>query len=98
VNFIRYADDFVITSRSKDLLEGKVQPLVEKFLQQRGLKLSPTKTITTHVEKGFDFLGQNVRRYPDGKLRVKPSKKNVKTFLDGTELRLKPGLACLLPI
>ena len=42
VNFIRYADDFVITSKSKDLLKGEVQPLVEQFLQQRGLKLSPT--------------------------------------------------------
>jgi hypothetical protein len=83
VNFIRYADDFVITSKSKDLLEGEVQPLVEQFLQQRGLKLSPTKTVITHVEKGFDFLGQNVRRYPNGKLLIKPSKKNVKTFLAG---------------
>src|SRR5205809_5832753 len=89
VNFIRYADDFVITSKSKDLLEGEVQPLVEKFLQQRGLKLSPKKTVITHVEKGFDFLGQNVRRYPDGKLRIKPSKKNVKTFLDGIRATIK---------
>jgi RNA-directed DNA polymerase len=83
VNFIRYADDFVITGRSKELLEGEVKPLVEQFLQQRGLELSPKKTVITHVEKGFDFLGQNVRRYPNGKLLIKPSKKNVKTFLDG---------------
>src|SRR5450755_1051809 len=83
VNFIRYADDFVITGRSKELLEGEVKPLVEQFLQQRGLELSPKKTVITHVEKGFDFLGQNVRRYPNGKLLIKPSKKNVKTFLGG---------------
>ena len=37
MNFIRYADDFVITGRSKELLEGEVKPLVEQFLQQRGL-------------------------------------------------------------
>jgi len=92
VNFIRYADDFVITSKSKNLLEGDVQSLVEQFLQQRGLKLSPTKTVITHVEKGFDFLGQNVRRYPDGKLRIKPSKKNVKTFLAGIRATIKAGL------
>src|SRR5580658_5317857 len=60
-----------------------VQPLVEQFLQQRGLELSPKKTVITHMEKGFDFLGQNVRRYPNGKLLIKPSKKNLKTFLDG---------------
>src|SRR5467141_1312607 len=92
INFIRYADDFVVTSKSKDLLEGEVQPLVEQFLQQRGLKLSPTKTVTTHVEKGFDFLGQNVRRYPNGKLLIKPSKKNVKTFLAGIRATIKAGL------
>jgi RNA-directed DNA polymerase len=47
------------------------------------LELSPAKTVITHVEKGFDFLGQNVRKYPNGKLLIKPSKKNVKTFLGG---------------
>jgi RNA-directed DNA polymerase len=82
VNFVRYADDFVITSKSKALLEGEIKPLVEEFLQERGLELSPTKTVITHVEHGFDFLGQNVRRYPNGKLLIKPSKKNVGTFLD----------------
>src|SRR5215470_1454526 len=92
VNFIRYADDFVVTSKSKDLLEGEVQPLVEQFLQQRGLKLSPTKTVITRVEKGFDFLGQNVRRYPNGKLLIKPSKRNVKTFLAGIRATIKAGL------
>ena len=75
VNFIRYADDFVITGRTKELLEGEIKPIVEQFLQERGLELSPTKTVITHVEKGFDFR-QNVRRYPNGKLRIQPSKKN----------------------
>jgi RNA-directed DNA polymerase len=89
VNFIRYADDFVITSKSKELLEGEVQPVVEQFLQQRGLELSPKKTVITHVEKGFDFLGQNVRRYPNGKLLITPSKKNVKTFLEGIRQTIK---------
>src|SRR5207245_2689468 len=60
VNLVRYADDFVITSKSKELLAGEIKPLVEQFLQERGLELSPTKTVITHVEHGFDFLGQNV--------------------------------------
>jgi len=89
VNFIRYADDFVITSKSKELLEREVQPVVEQFLQQRGLELSLKKTVITHVEKGFDFLGQNVRRYPNGKLLITPSKKNMKTFLDGIRQTIK---------
>jgi RNA-directed DNA polymerase len=89
VNLVRYADDFVITSKSKELLEGEIKPLVEQFLQERGLELSPTKTVITHVEHGFDFLGQNVRRYPNGKLLIKPSKKNVGTFLEGIRRTIK---------
>jgi len=92
LNFIRYADDFIITSKSKELLEREIKPLVEQFLQKRGLELSPTKTVITHVEKGFDFLGQNVRRYPNGKLLSKPSKKNVKTFLEGVRRTIKAAL------
>jgi RNA-directed DNA polymerase len=89
VNLVRYADDFVITSKSKELLEGEIKPLVEQFLQERGLELSPTKTVITHVEHGFDFLGQNVRRYPNGKLLTKPSKKNVGTFMKGIRRTIK---------
>ncbi len=89
VNLVRYADDFVITSKSKELLEGEIKPLVEHFLQERGLELSPKKTVITHVEHGFDFLGQNVRRYPNGKLLIKPSKKNVKIFLEGIRRTIK---------
>jgi RNA-directed DNA polymerase len=92
VNLIRYADDFIITGRTKELLEGKVKALVEQFLRPRGLELSPKKTVITHVEQGFDFLGQNVRKYPNGKLLIKPSKKNVKTFLDGVRKTIKAGL------
>jgi len=92
VNFIRYADDFIVTGRSKDLLEREVKPLIEQFLRERGLELSPTKTIITHVETGFDFLGQNVRRYPDGMRRIKPSKKNVKRFLGDIRRTIKAAL------
>jgi RNA-directed DNA polymerase len=41
------------------------------------------------VEQGFDFLGQNVRRYPNGKLLIKPSKKKVRTFLEGIRRTIK---------
>jgi RNA-directed DNA polymerase len=80
VNYVRYADDFVITGISKELLVDKVLPTVESFMAERGLALSPEKTVITHIEQGFDFLGQNVRKY-DGKCLIKPSHKNVKTFL-----------------
>lgn len=79
VNLIRYADDFVITGASKELLE-EAKSLMEDFLQQRGLALSEEKTKIVHIEEGFDFLGWNVRKY-DGKLLIKPAKKNVQAFL-----------------
>jgi RNA-directed DNA polymerase len=81
VNYIRWADDFVITGSSQELLETEVKPLVEAFLRERGLKLSPEKTRITPIETGFDFLGQNVRKYRDGKIIITPSAGNVKTFL-----------------
>ena len=92
VNFIRYADDFLITCKSRDLLERKIKPLIAEFLRGRGLELSPTKTVITRVEKGFDFLGQNVRRYPNGKLLTRPSRKNVKTFLGVIRTTIKAAL------
>ena len=39
-----YADDFIITSASKEVLETKVKPTVELFLHERGLELSQEKT------------------------------------------------------
>lgn len=81
VSLVRYADDFVITGSSKELLENEVKPIVERFLAERGLQLSVEKTKITHIQEGFDFLGQNVRKY-GRKLLIKPSSKNVKTFLD----------------
>lgn len=81
VNFVRYADDFIITGCSKELLENEVKPLVERFLFERGLQLSPEKTCITHIEQGFDFLGQNTRKYGK-RLLTTPSKKNVHAFLE----------------
>lgn len=80
VNLVRYADDFIITGATKDLLENEVCPLVSAFLQERGLTLSPDKTHITHLKDGFDFLGQNIREYRQMVL-ITPSRKNVKTFL-----------------
>ncbi|MEW9897496.1 group II intron reverse transcriptase/maturase [Chitinivorax sp. PXF-14] len=80
INLVRYADDFIITGRSKELLEQQVLTVVTRFLAERGLTLSMEKTRITHVEAGFDLLGWTVRKF-DGKLLVKPSKKNAKAFL-----------------
>ena len=80
VHVIRYADDFVISGSSREVLEQEVKPVVEIFMRERGLELSPEKTTITHIEDGFDFLGQNVRKYR-GKLLIKPSKQSVQEHL-----------------
>ena len=90
VNLIRYADDFIITGTSKELLENEVQPLVEQFMRDRGLQLSPEKTCVTPIENGFDFLGQNVRKH-GGKLLIKPSKKNTHHFLEKVRQAIRRG-------
>jgi len=79
VNVVRYADDFVITGVSKELLENEVRPWVVDFLAVRGLTLSEEKTHIVPMDQGFDFLGWNFRKY-QGKLYIKPGKKNVQTF------------------
>jgi RNA-directed DNA polymerase len=81
VSLIRYADDFIVTGNTKELLEREVNPLVEQFMSERGLELSQEKTVITHVEDGFDFLGQHVRKY-QGKLLIKPSKGSVQELLE----------------
>lgn len=88
VNLVRYADDFIITGSTKELLENEVKPLVEEFLATRGLVLSPEKTRITHIEEGFDFLGKNVRKY-DGKFLIKPSKKNTLRFIENVREIIK---------
>jgi RNA-directed DNA polymerase len=80
VHLVRYADDFIITGSSRELLEQEVRPLVARFLKERGLELSEEKTHITHTEDGFDFLGQTVRRF-GAKVLTRPSRKSVATVL-----------------
>ena len=47
-------------------------------LAPRGLVFNEDKTRIVHAEAEFDFLGFNVRRYPSGKLLIKPSKQAVR--------------------
>lgn len=75
IHFVRYADDFIVTSNSREFLETQIKPAIVEFLKVRGLTLSEEKTKITHIDEGFDFLGQNVRKYK-GKLLTKPSKKS----------------------
>jgi RNA-directed DNA polymerase len=88
VNFIRYADDFIVTARTKETLEQIVKPAGVAFLAERGLELSEQKTTLTHIEAGFNFLGQNVRKYKN-KLVIKPAKDGLKALVQKTRECIK---------
>ena len=76
INFVRYADDFIITGKSKSILKDAIQPVVENFLAERGFELSPEKTLITHIKDGFIFLGQTFRKH-GRTLHITPSKEGV---------------------
>lgn len=92
VNVCIYADDFIITGATKEVLENKVKPVVESFLKIRGLTLSQEKTKITSIHEGFDFLGANIRKYK-GKLLIRPAKSNVNRFLADIRETIKKNAA-----
>jgi RNA-directed DNA polymerase len=79
INYVRWADDFIVTANSREVLEEDILPRITAFLAERGVWLSPEKTGITPISQGFDFLGQTLRTYdrPHGKpakLQITPSK------------------------
>ena len=64
---IRYADDFVVVTRSKNLVTKYIMPKVEAFLRERGLWLSPQKTkvyCINNPNAQLDFLGYTIKYRP----------------------------------
>ena len=74
LNFVRYADDFVLMHKDKKVvLDGK--RVIEEWLLNIGLELKPSKTRITHTliseesedgKAGFDFLGFHIRTFKVG--------------------------------
>jgi RNA-directed DNA polymerase len=55
---IRFADDFIIICKSKNIANKYIIPAVSSFLKERTLKLSAEKTkIFTLKERDLDYLG-----------------------------------------
>lgn len=77
---VRYADDFVIVSNGTKAEVEQTKEEVRKFLEEElHLELSAEKTVLTHINDGFDFLGFNIqRRQPEGKwvVHLRPTEKN----------------------
>jgi RNA-directed DNA polymerase len=74
---VRYADDLVICCHSRQQAEQAMARLAG-WLEPRGLAFNEAKTRIAHLSEGFDFLGFNLRRYPNGKLLIKPSATAIK--------------------
>jgi len=97
VNFVRYADDFIITGKSKRLLEDKIKPAVEAFLAERGLTLSGEKTVITHIKNGFTFLGQTFRKH--GRvLHITPSAEGVLALVRKVGTLIKKHVGAPMPV
>src|SRR5258707_8629187 len=77
----RYADDLVVCCHSRQQAE-QVKARLAEWLEPRGLAFNEAKTRIVPLSEGFDFLGFNLRRYPNGKLLIKPSVKAIKRFRD----------------
>jgi len=97
VNFVRYADDFIITGKSKRLLEKQIKPAVEVFLAERGLTLSKEKTEITYIKKGFTFLGQTFRKH--GRvLHITPSVEGVLALVRKVGTLIRKYVSAPMPV
>lgn len=69
---IRYADDFVVIHRDREVIE-RTKEVIAEWLRHMGLEMKPSKTRIVHTLEmhdgtaGFDFLGFHVRQYPRGR-------------------------------
>src|SRR5258708_10746949 len=73
----RYADDLVVCCHSRQQAE-QVKARLAEWVEPRGLAFNEAKTRIVPLSEGFDFLGFNLRRYPNGKLLIKPGAAAVK--------------------
>jgi RNA-directed DNA polymerase len=92
------ATHLVALCHTRDEAE-QVKARLAGWLTPRGLAFNEDKTRIVHLSQGFDFLGFHVRRYPNGKLIIKPSTAAVKGFRRRlrTEMRdLRGGNAAMV--
>ena len=64
INLVRYADDFVVTAPSREVLEGYVIPRLDEFLAGRGLELSEAKTPSSTSTTGSTSSASTSGTFP----------------------------------
>jgi len=90
---IRFADDVAVFGNKYDDVV-KMKEVITDFLKPRGMALNVEKTEIAEISTGVDFLGFNIREYPDstrigkkgkphkkGILLIKPSSKAINGFM-----------------
>lgn len=96
ITLIRYADDFVLLTRSKWAMK-RIGPPLQKFLKERGLSLNLSKTYTVRKSTGVDFLGFQIVQYPGKAVWVRPSKQSFKRIQLKVKETLRLGYQTPLP-
>jgi len=59
---VRYADDFVVMVAGTEAHAEGLRDEVAAVLSTMGLRLSEEKTMTVHIDEGFNFLGFRIQR------------------------------------
>jgi RNA-directed DNA polymerase len=82
--FVRYADDFVVLTRSFQKAEKALAAVKNCIEKDLGLELSPEKTGITNFEKGFEFLGffissRTIKMRPKAEKKFKDRVKEITT-------------------
>ena len=76
---VRYADDFVVVSNDTIAGVRDTKQEIKRYLEaELHLELSEEKTVITHVNEGFEFLGFHIQRVkPEGRwvVHLRPTDK-----------------------
>jgi site-specific DNA recombinase len=59
----RYADDWCLAISGTKAHAEALKEEIAKVLSAMGLRLSPEKTLITHIDEGLDFLGWRIQRH-----------------------------------
>lgn len=80
--FVRYADDFVVLSKSSNKAKESLEVVIKCVEEDLGLELHKEKTVVTDFKKGFEFLGfyissRTIKMRPKAKDNFKEKVRNI---------------------
>src|SRR5205823_12437658 len=97
LNYVRWADDFIVTANSREVLEEVVLPRINAFLAELGVPLTTEKTVITPSRGALTFEEQTLRKHErrngkPAKLRITPSKASFQALKDQLRTRCKQAV------